>query len=88
LSPAKQHRRGNGPGDVLGSEDFCNLKYDQDAIKKFIDKNVKKDDVQFSSTLRMMTDGTQYQNTDMSQSAKTAHCAQIERVARSYGFIQ
>jgi hypothetical protein len=28
-------------GDVLASEAFCGLSYDQDAIKKFIDENVQ-----------------------------------------------
>jgi hypothetical protein len=75
-------------GDVLGSEEFCDLKYDQNAIQQFIDKNVKKDDMQFPSSLKMMTEGARDQNKDLSPSAKTAHCEQIGRVARSYGFIQ
>jgi hypothetical protein len=75
-------------GDVLASESFCGLSYDQDAIKKFIDEHVHPNDMQFPSTLRMMTDGSQMQNDSMSPSEKTAHCAQITRVARSYGFIQ
>jgi hypothetical protein len=74
-------------GDVLGSESFCSLHYNQDAIKKFIDEHVDKNDLEFTSTLKMMTSGSQYQNRSMSPSEKTAHCAQITRVARSYGFI-
>jgi hypothetical protein len=75
-------------GDVLASESFCGLSYNQDAIKKFIDEHVNKNDMEFSTTLRMMTDGSQYENDSMSVSEKTAHCAQITRVARSYGFIE
>ena len=75
-------------GDVLGSEEFCDLKYDQKAIQQFIDKNVKKDDMQFPGNLKMATEGARNDNKDLSPSAKTAHCTQIERIARSYGFIQ
>jgi hypothetical protein len=75
-------------GDVLASEDICNLHYDQDAIKKFIDAHVKADDMEFPSRLKSETSLSRYANKKMSQSEKTAHCAQISRVARSYGFIQ
>jgi len=75
-------------GTVLGSEGFCNLSFDQAAIKRFVAAKVKQDDMQFPSTLTMMTEGTKFQNTQMSPSEKTAHCAQIERVARSYEFIK
>ena len=75
-------------GNVIGSEEFCNLKYDQKAIQQFINKNVKEDDMQFPSRLERMTEFARHQNKDLSPSAKTAHCTQIERIARSYGFIQ
>ncbi len=75
-------------GDVLGSEEFCGLQYNQDAIKRFIDSYVSKNDMGFTGNLGTMTRSSQRQNENMSGSAKTAHCAQIERVARAYGFIQ
>lgn len=75
-------------GDVLASEEFCGLSYNQDAIRAFIDKHVRADDMQFTSTLQMMVSGNKVQNKEMSPSAKTAHCAQITRVARSYNFIK
>jgi len=75
-------------GEVLGSEDFCGLKYDQGAVKTFMDKHVHKDDAEFSETLRMVTGWTHYRNGIMPDSDKPAECAAIERVARSYGFIQ
>jgi hypothetical protein len=75
-------------GEVLGSEDFCGLKYDQGAVRNFMDKNVRKDDTEFTSTLRMVTGWTHYQDNSMSPSAKPAECDAIQRVARSYGFIR
>ncbi len=75
-------------GDVLGSEDFCGLHYDQGAIKKFIDSRVKENDMEFAPMLKAMTQGSRFQNQAMSPSEKAAHCEQITRVARSYGFTQ
>ena len=75
-------------GDVLASEEFCGLTYDQDAISTFIESKVKADDMSFTSTLRMMTDGVRYGLADMTDSQKTAHCRQTERVAKAYGFIK
>jgi hypothetical protein len=75
-------------GDVLASEEFCGLHYDQGAIGKFIDSHVSPDDMAFTPMLTMITTGQGLENEQMSKSAKTAHCVQITRVARSYGFIQ
>jgi hypothetical protein len=75
-------------GDVLGSETICGLTYDQAGIAAFIEKSVPANDMSFTSNLRMMTDAAQSENAELSGSAKTAHCAQITRVARSYGFIK
>ena len=75
-------------GDLIASENFCNLEYDQGAIAAFIAKNVRADDMGFASTLELMTEGAKDQLKELSASAKTAHCAQTARVARSYGFIK
>jgi hypothetical protein len=42
-------------GTVLGSEEFCGLEYDQDAIQSFIEKHVSANDVDFASDLSTMT---------------------------------
>ncbi len=73
-------------GSVLAAEEKCDLSYDQDAIAAFIEKNVEEDDMSFPSTLRAMTGTAEWQLDDMSKSAMTAHCMQIRRVAKSYGF--
>lgn len=75
-------------GSVIGSEEACGLSYDQDAIAAFIEKKVQADDMKFPSTLNMMVDGSRYNLGQMSQSAKTAHCAQIKRVAKSFAFTK
>jgi hypothetical protein len=74
-------------GEVLGAEDFCGLKYDQAAVKSFMDTNVKKDDVDFASTLRMVTGWTRYRGGTMSVADKTDECTGIEQKARSFGFV-
>ena len=75
-------------GDVLASEGFCGLSYDQVATQGFIEKKVRADDLQFNSTLTLMTMGAKVQHDDLSPSGKTAHCMQTMRVAKSYGFIR
>jgi hypothetical protein len=74
-------------GSVLAAEEACGLTYDQSAIERFIDKNVPADDMSFPSSLSMMTSGSAVQLEEMTASAKTAHCSQIRRIAKSYGFI-
>lgn len=75
-------------GDLLASEEFCGLTYDQIAIGAFVDKRVPADDMQFASFLDMQTEGRRYSLKDMSASSKAAHCRQVERVAKSYGFVK
>jgi hypothetical protein len=74
-------------GGLLASEGFCGLSYNQTAIEKFIDERVAADDLSFPSTLSLMTEGASYQLEDMSESSRTAHCRQVERLARNFGFI-
>lgn len=78
----------NELGSVLASEELCGLAYDQAAIAGFIEKRVRADDLAFASSLKMMTSGNEFQLRGMSPSSKTAHCTQIRRVAKSYGFTK
>ena len=74
-------------GSVLASEEPCGLSFDQKAIERWIEEHVPADDMSFPSNLSMMTGAGQFQIDEMSKSALVAHCAQIERVARTFGFI-
>lgn len=74
-------------GTVIASEEFCDLKYNQDAVQKFIEQNVKADDMEFPENLAMAIRVRLSDNSDISSSAKTAHCAQIRRIAKSYDFV-
>ena len=74
-------------GNLLASEEFCRLEYDQAAIGKFIDETVPADDMGFNPMLETMVGGTEFSLESMTGSQKAAHCRQTERVARSYGFI-
>jgi hypothetical protein len=78
----------NELGSVLASESVCGLSFDQGAISAFVEKRVAADDLSFASTLQMMIAGQEFQLKGMSVSAKTAHCTQIQRVAKSYGFLK
>jgi hypothetical protein len=75
-------------GDMLGSETACGLTYDQDAIQNFIVKHVDPNDMGFAPSLLSLTAGTKALIGEMSASSLTAHCTQIRRVAKHYGFIK
>jgi hypothetical protein len=76
----------NQLGTVIGSEQACGLSYDQDAIQRFINDHVSASDMEFPTMLSTMVDGTKVEIESMSQSALTAHCTQIRRIAKHYGF--
>jgi hypothetical protein len=73
---------------ILGSEEACGLKYDQSAIESFINKNVDPKDMSFAGSLVNLTNGVKFQIQSMSESSLTAHCTQIRRVAKQYGFVK
>lgn len=75
-------------GSVLASEAFCGLQYDQEAIRQFVQSHVRADDMGFNNMLGAETWSARHELEQMSPSLKTAHCAQTERVARSYKFIK
>jgi len=49
---------------------------------------VPADDMTFASSLNMQVIGVKAFQKEMSASQKTAHCTQIARVAKSYGFTK
>lgn len=75
-------------GALLAAEDACGMTFDKEAIQRYIEKNVADDDLQFASSLPMMTEGQKIQVEGMSESGKTAFCAQQRRVAKKIGFVQ
>ena len=81
-------REAQALGNLLASEDFCNITYNQTAIETYIDSAVPDNDMQFPSMLTLMTDSAKFNFEDMSPSQKTAHCAQIKRVAKAHDFLQ
>lgn len=78
----------NQLGAVLAAEELCGLSYDPAAIAAFIEKNVAADDMGFPGMLRLMTDGARAQGAGLSASGTTAHCTQMRRIAKSYGFTK
>ncbi|UWU80723.1 signal recognition particle [Bradyrhizobium huanghuaihaiense] len=78
----------NELGSILASEKVCGLTYDQAAIAAFVEQRVPANDMSFPSTLNMMVTGNAVQIEGLSPSAKTAHCTQVRRVAKSYGFAK
>ena len=77
-----------GLGNIIGSEEFCGLHYDQSAIAEFIAKSVPKDRLDFAGLLQSAIMGAGYWQKDMTESAKTAHCTIIAGTATQYGFMK
>ncbi len=75
-------------GTILAAEEICGLKYDHEMIAAYIDKAVAADDMSFASTLQLLTEGKKFQQKNMSEAAKAAHCTQIRRTAKANGFIR
>lgn len=75
-------------GNIIASEEVCELHYNQEAITAWVEKNISESDMDFPSTLTMMVQGSEYQIKEQSPSARTAHCAQVRRVAKKFGFVQ
>jgi hypothetical protein len=75
-------------GSVMGSEEGCGLTFNQPAIEAFIAQKVDADDMSFPSNLSLFIRGQQREFANMKTSQKTAHCAQIKRIAKRFGFIK
>lgn len=75
-------------GNVIASEEPCELSYNQDAIARFIEENVSDSEMGFASMLSLMTNGASVSIGQLTPSGKTAHCTQIRRVAKKYGFVE
>jgi hypothetical protein len=72
---------------VLASEHVCGLSYDQRAVQTFVERNVSPDNLDFAIVLNLLSVDFARQIAGMTQSQRTAHCAQTRQVARRYKFI-
>jgi hypothetical protein len=75
-------------GAVMAAEEPCSLTYDPEAIKSFIEKQVKADDMDFAGDLHLYTWTSTNSIGTMTASSKIAFCTQEARVAKSFGFIK
>lgn len=75
-------------GVVIGSEEGCGLSYDQAAIENFVASKVPADDMEFMGTMNSSANVTERKVERFSASQKTAHCAQVRRVAKANGFVK
>lgn len=75
-------------GTVIGSEKGCGLSFDQAAIEDFIEAKVPATDMEFMTTMNMSASVADDELSGFSASQKTAHCAQVRRVAQANGFLK
>lgn len=74
-------------GSVIAAEGVCDIPLNHSAIERYIEANVAADDMEFSSTLEMMTEGSRYTIGKMTASARAAHCFQVRRAAQENGLV-
>lgn len=75
-------------GQVLGSEEACSLSFDQAAIEAYIEANVPADAMDFTVTMNAEANVLRRRIRDWPESQVAAHCAQVRRVAKAYGFVK
>lgn len=83
-------------GSILASETTCNLKYNEDAVQEFITKQVEgpmhkcmdEKYATFALDIDVMTQSAKRDIEAMPKSLLPAHCIQIRRVAKQYGFTK
>ena len=80
------YRMASELGNILASEAFCGLAYDQNAIADYIATNVPPERVDFSNLLTGHANLQKMVLEDLSPSTKTAHCAAVTLSARHLGF--
>ena len=80
--------RANELATVIGSEALCDLTLDPAGIEAWIAANVAPDDLSFASQLQTMTMGQEFNQRNMTASAKIAHCAAVRQTAGTMGLIQ
>lgn len=72
---------------VVASDRACGITLNAEAIRTLIEANVPADDLGFAQQLQsdvyLATLGLE----EMTEGTKAAHCAQVARVAKSYGLI-
>ena len=74
-------------GSLLGSEEACNIHFDNSKVDAFIKKNVADDDIYFADTV---STGARVQPTEisrMSSAVLAAHCAQMRKLAKKFEII-
>ncbi|MEP2980453.1 MAG: signal recognition particle [Lentilitoribacter sp.] len=75
-------------GNLIASEQYCDLSYSQEAIADFVEMNVSAEDMEFPSRLEGFITLSNFTLESKSLTAKMAHCTQITRLAKSHRFIK
>jgi hypothetical protein len=74
-------------GLLLASEKYCEVKYQQEAIDKFVERTVDANDLSFTRKLNAAIRISGVAISDLTTSQKTAHCKSIIRSAQAYEFL-
>lgn len=72
-------------GDLVGSEQICDIRIDQARLSAYITEHVPASDMSFSHTMANAADVMPRTYKRMTPSMQTAHCLQMRRLADSLG---
>lgn len=75
-------------GGLLGSEKACNLDFDPAAIERYVAEKVEPSDMEFLSNMNLAADVMARDVERFTPSRRTAHCAQVRRVAESLDLVK
>lgn len=75
-------------GNLIASEQYCDLSYNQEAIADFVKMNVSAEDMEFPTRLEGFITLSNFTLESKSPTAKMAHCTQVTRLAKSHRLIK
>jgi hypothetical protein len=74
-------------GRVIGSEEGCDLRIDQDALRSYVERAAPQDDTDFGHVVTFYSGEARAQIATFTTSEKTAFCAAAERAARHFDIL-
>jgi hypothetical protein len=73
--------------NLIGSETACDLRFDMDAVRTYVEKNVRADDLDFTSSLDTEMWSVETALKQMGNAHRAAHCFQVRRSAEALGLL-
>lgn len=75
-------------GEMLGSEESCQISFDPNKVRASIRKKVPDSDISFMSTVNTAASVAPYDFKKMTASQQAALCEQMERLAKKFDLVK